>query len=98
MYYYLHIALNIHPFSSAYPKPGHGGKQLKQNSLISLSPAMSTSLFGRTPRRSQAAKRYNLSSASWGLLLVGHTQSSSPRRHLSQTPDLPQLAPFNVEE
>lgn len=44
------------------------------------------------------SERYDLSRVSWGLLSVGHTWNTSPRKHPGQMPEPPESAPFNVEE
>ncbi|KAJ0033037.1 hypothetical protein NQD34_000144 [Periophthalmus magnuspinnatus] len=44
----------VHPFSSSYPGPGHGGSSLCRDSQTSHTPDMSSSSSGGNPRRSQA--------------------------------------------
>ena len=78
---YPSIYPSIHPFSSTYPGPGHGGSCLSRNTKTSISLDTSSSSSGKIPRHSQANRvTYSLQcvlSLPRGLLLVWHARNTS---------------------
>lgn len=89
---------SIHPFSSTYPGPGHGGSRLSKVVQTPLSTATFSSLSWGIPRPSQA-RWYNPFSMFWVYHVVScqldvpkKPPGGMPGRHPDQMLKPPQLA------